>query len=178
MFALSRSGRPMASRQPNCRRQVTLASAAALAGNAGRRQVWSGRDADCRRVVGHLGETDAAGTAILDLDGTDDDDLALVTASATRAPDHAYCGRRLWFHRPRPVRRTDCGSMPPCCGAAWRRSANPLVQAESELALQLQVPRCRWKGSPSDRAQNQGGQRQLGMLHDGAGSPTSADGSR
>jgi hypothetical protein len=35
------------------------------------------------RVVRHLGETDAAGTAILDLDRTDDDDLALVTASAT-----------------------------------------------------------------------------------------------
>jgi hypothetical protein len=29
------------------------------------------------RVVGHLGETDAAGTAILDLDCTDNDDLAL-----------------------------------------------------------------------------------------------------
>jgi hypothetical protein len=39
------------------------------------------------RVVGHLGETDGAGTAILDPDGTDDDDLALMTASATRAPD-------------------------------------------------------------------------------------------
>jgi hypothetical protein len=44
----------------------------------------------------------------------------------------------------------------------------------SELALQLQVPRCRWDGSPSDRAQNQGGQRQLGMVHDGTGSPKSA----
>jgi hypothetical protein len=34
------------------------------------------------RVVGHLGETDAARTAILDLDCTDNDDLALVTAPA------------------------------------------------------------------------------------------------
>ena len=34
------------------------------------------------RIVGHLGKTDAAGTVILDLDRPDDEDLALVTASA------------------------------------------------------------------------------------------------
>ncbi len=48
------------------------------------------------RVVAHLGETDAAGTAILDLDRTDDDDLALVTASATTSHrTMLYCGRAI-----------------------------------------------------------------------------------
>jgi N-acyl-D-aspartate/D-glutamate deacylase len=52
------------------------------------------------------------------------------------------------------------------------------VQAESERAWQLQVPRCRWNGLPSDRPPRTRWPAALGMVQDGAGSSRSADGSR
>src|SRR5271170_1531891 len=105
------------------------------------------------RVVGHLGETDAARTAILDLDRADDDDFTLVTASATTSHrTMLYCGRRSRFHRPRPVRRADCGSVLPCGGAAWRRSPKPTCTSRERAGVAVAVPRCRWSGSPSDRS--------------------------
>src|SRR3984893_11030668 len=55
-----------------------------LGGSAGREIVGDERMQAVGRVVGHLGEADAAGSspAVLNLDGADDQHLALMAASA------------------------------------------------------------------------------------------------
>jgi hypothetical protein len=70
-------------------------------------------------------------------------------------------------------------------GAAWRSLAQlgadqptRFVRAESERALQLQVPRSVGTGRHQIGRPDPGGLRQLGMVQHGAGSSRPADGSR
>ncbi len=122
------------------------------------------------RIVGHLGKTDAAGTVILDLDRPDDEDLALVTASAATGQrtmlaaagnlgfiDLDQTGERIAVGRHHAV--AQLGADQP----------GRLVRAESELALQLQRRDAVGMGRHQIGRPEPDGQRQLGVVHDGAG---------
>jgi hypothetical protein len=102
------------------------------------------------RVVGHLAETDPAGTTILDR--TDDDDLALVAASdTTRYRTILTAAGDLGLI---DLHQTGERIAVRCHHAVAQLGVDQptrFVRAESERALELQVPRCRWNGSPSDR---------------------------
>ena len=122
------------------------------------------------RVVGHRGETDAARTAILDLDRADDEDLALVTA-----PTAAAHGIMLAAARDRGFVDLDqAGQRAAVRGdhaAAQLGAEQPcrLVRAEGELALQLQRRDAVGMGRHQIGRPKPDGQRQLGLMHDGAG---------
>ena len=124
------------------------------------------------RVVGHFFEADTTGASpvALDLDGADDQHLALAAAPAPAgerivlaaagdfgfidldqageraAAGHHHAAAQLGAHQPRR-----------------------LVRAQRELALQLQRRDAVGMGRHQIGRPEPGGQRQLGVVHDGAG---------
>ena len=121
------------------------------------------------RVVGHLGETDAAGTAILDLDRTDDQDLALVTAPAAT-------GHRIMLATAGDLGFVDLDQSGEriavrCHHATAQLDADQpsrFVRAEGELALQLQCRNAVGMGGHQIGRPEPGRQWQLGLVHDSA----------
>jgi hypothetical protein len=124
------------------------------------------------RVIGHLAEADpaGAGAAILDLDRADDENFALMAASATAAErivlaaadnlglvDFDQAGERAAAGRHH--------------AAAQLSSHQPgrFVRTQSELALQLQRRDAVGMGRHQIGCPKPGGQRQLGVVHDRAG---------
>ena len=124
------------------------------------------------RVIGHLGEPNAAGAgaAILDLDRAGDEDFALMAASATagervvlaaaddfglvnldQASEHAAVGR----HH--------------AAAQLCRHQPSRFVRAQSKLALQLQCRNAVGMGRHQIGRPEPRGQRQLGVVHDRAG---------
>src|SRR4051794_30373872 len=124
------------------------------------------------RVISDLAEADAAGAkpAVLDLDGADDQHFALMAAPAT-ARDRIVFGAAGDFGF---INLDEAGQQ-----AATRRAhaaaqlgadqPRRLVGAESELALQLQSRDAVGVGSHQISGPEPGGQRQLGVMHDGSG---------
>jgi len=125
------------------------------------------------RVVGHLAQANATGAkaAVFDLDGADDQHFALMAAPAT-------AGDRVVLAAARDFGFIDLDEAGQ--GAATRREhaaaqlgadqPRRLVGAESELALQLQSRDAIGVGSHQISGPEPGGQRQLGVMHDGSGS--------
>src|SRR3954451_3706153 len=124
------------------------------------------------RIVGHLLEADAtgAGPAILDLDGADYEYLALMAAPAAAGQgivlaaaddlgfvdlDEPGQGAAVASHHAAP----QFGTQQP----------SRLVGAEAELALQLQGRDAVGMGGHQIGGPEPQGQRQLGVMHDGAG---------
>ena len=111
------------------------------------------------RVVGHLGEPDAAVPRRRPRSRRRRRPAFCLDGCARRpSVDRTCCGRRSRFRRPRPGQQARSGRAPPCCGAAWHRAATRSCRAEVELALQLQsrdAPGLRrggcWNEWPSDR---------------------------
>ena len=125
------------------------------------------------RVVGHLAQANATGAkaAVFDLDGADDQHFALMAAPATAGDRVAFAAARDFGF----IDLDEAGQ-----GAATRREhaaaqlgadqPRRLVGAESELALQLQSRDAIGVGSHQISGPEPGGQRQLGVMHDGSGS--------
>ena len=124
------------------------------------------------RVVGHFGETDAAGSgaAALELDGADDEHLALMAAATAT-------GQRIVFAAARDFGFVDLdqaveGDPAGCDHAAAQLAAQEpgtAVRSQAELALQLQSRDPVGMGGHQIGRPEPGGQRQLGMVHDGPG---------
>jgi hypothetical protein len=127
----------------------------------------------CGRVIGYLAEADAAGAeaTVFDLDGADDQHFALMAASAPAGDRIVFAAARdFGFIQLDETRQR---------AAAWREHAaaqlgadqpRRLVGAETELALQLQNRDAVGVGSHQISGPEPGGQRQLGVMHDGSGS--------
>ena len=124
------------------------------------------------RVVRHLGEADAAGAgpAVRHLDGADEKELALVAAPAAAGEGIMLAAAGDFAH----VDFDQAGER----GAARRHHAaaqlgaqqpSALVGAEGELTLQLQSRDPVGMGGHQIGRPEPGGQRQLGVMHDGAG---------
>ncbi len=125
------------------------------------------------RVIGHLAEADATGAepAVFDLDGADDQHFALMAAPATardRVVFAAGCDFGFIYldeaGERTATRREHAAAQ---LGADQPRR---LVGAESELALQLQSRNAIGVGCHQISGPKPGGQRQLGVMHDGSGS--------
>ena len=133
-----------------------------VAGNEGMQAVG--------RVVGHLGETDAAGTAIFDLDRPDDEELALMTAPAA-------AGHRIMLAAAGDLGFVDLDQSGEriavrCHHAVAQLGADQpsrLVRAEGELALQLQCRDAVGMGRHQIGRPEPNGRRQLGLVHNGSG---------
>jgi len=125
------------------------------------------------RVVGHLAQANATGAkaAVFGLDGADDQHFALMAAPAT-------AGDRVVFAAVHDFGFIDLdeagqGAATRSEHAAAQLGADQprrLVGAESELALQLQSRDAIGVGSHQISGPEPGGQRQLGVVHDGSGS--------
>ena len=112
-----------------------------LGGSAGREIVGDERMQAVGRVVGHLGEADAAGSspAVLNLDGADDQHLALMAASAA-------AGERIILAAAGDLGFVDLNQAGERAAVGRHHAAaqlgahqpGGLVGAEGELALQLQ----------------------------------------
>jgi hypothetical protein len=139
----------------------------AAAGCAGKEGVEAGG-----RVISDLAEAHAAGAkpAVFGLDGADDQHFALMAAPAT-------AGDRIVFTAAGDFGFIDLDEAGQ--GAAARREhaaaqlgaeePRRLVGAEGELALQLQSRDAVRVGGHQIRRPEPGGQRQLGVMHDGSG---------
>ena len=124
------------------------------------------------RIIGDLAEADATGTAaaILDLDGADDQHFALMATSATT-------GDRIVFTTAGDfgfIHLDQTGQWAAIWGkhaAAQFGAEQPrrFVGAKSELALQLQRRDAVGMGSHQIGGPEPGGERQLGVMHDGSG---------
>jgi len=124
------------------------------------------------RVIGDLTQADAAGAeaAALDLDGADDQHFGLMAAPAA-------AGDRIVFPAARDfgfIHFDEAGER----AAAWGEHAlaqfgadqpRRLVRAESELTLQLQRRDAVGVGGHQISGPEPGGERQLGLMHDGSG---------
>ena len=124
------------------------------------------------RVVGHLGEPDAAGsgTAVLDLDGADDQHFALRAAAAAAGERIvlAAAGDFGFVDLDQAGERAAVG----CDHTAAQLGAHQprrLVRAEAELALQLQGGDAVGMGRHQIGRPEPSRQRQFGVLHDRAG---------
>ena len=124
------------------------------------------------RVIGDLAETDAAGTkaAVLDLDGADDQHFALMAAPATARDRIVFtaAGDFGFIDLDQSGKRAAARSEH---AAAQLGADQPrrLVGAETELALQLQSRDAVGVGRHQISGPEPGGQRQLGVMHDGSG---------
>ena len=124
------------------------------------------------RVIGDLAQADAAGTkaAVLDLDGADDQHFALMAAPATARDRIVFTAARdfgfidLDQSGKRAAARSEHAAAQ--LGADQPRR---LVGAETELALQLQSRDAVGVGRHQISGPEPGGQRQLGVMHDGSG---------
>ena len=124
------------------------------------------------RVISDLAQAQAAGAkpAVFDLDGADDQHFALMAAPAT-------AGERVVFAAAGDFGFIDLDEAGQ--GAAARREhaaaqlgadqPRRLVGAEGELALQLQRRDAVGVGGHQISGPEPGGQRQLGVVHDGSG---------
>jgi hypothetical protein len=133
------------------------------------------------RVIGDLAEADTAGArpAVLDLDGADDEHFAPMAApAAARDRIVSAAARDFGF-----INLDEAGQRAAARGehaAAQLGADQPrrLVGAESELTLQLQSRDAIGVGGHQISGPEPGCQRQLGVVHDGAGSdrglPTAA----
>jgi len=123
------------------------------------------------RVIGDLAEADATGAeaAVFDLDGADDQHFALMAAPAPARDRVVFVAARdLGL-----IHLDEAGQ-----GAAtWREHAaaqlgadqpGRLIGAKSELALQLQSRDAVGVGGHQISRPEPGGQRQLGVMHDGS----------
>jgi len=124
------------------------------------------------RIIGDLAEPDAAraAAAILDLDGSDHQHFALMTASAATGNGMVFAaaGDFSLIDLDEAGKRAATGGEH---AAAQFGAEQPrrLVGAESELALQLQRRNAIGMGSHQISGPEPGGQRQLGVMHDGSG---------
>ena len=116
--------------------------------------------------------TDAAGTqaAVLDLDGADDQHFALMAAPAAARDRIVYCGRRFRFHRLDQSGKRAAARSEHAAAQLGADEPRRLVGAETELALQLQSRDPVGVGRHQISGPEPGGQRQLGVVHDGSGS--------
>src|SRR5207245_3442861 len=124
------------------------------------------------RVIGDLAEADAAGAeaAIVELDSADDQHLALMTAPAA-------AGNRIVFAAADDFGFVDLNQAGKRAAAGGEHAAaqlgadqpGRLVRAESELALQLQRRDPVGVSGHQTSRPEPGGQRQLGVMHDGSG---------
>ena len=125
------------------------------------------------RVIGHLAQADAAGAeaAVRHLDGADDQHFALMAAPATAGDGIVFAAASdLGF-----IDLDQAGERAAARGehaAAQFGAQQPrrLVRAESELTLQLQRRDAIGVGGHQISRPEPGGQRQLGLMHDGSGS--------
>jgi hypothetical protein len=128
------------------------------------------------RVIGDPAEADAAGAAaaVLDLDGADDQHFALMAASAA-------AGDRIIFAAAGDFGFIDLDQTGQRAAARREHAAaqfgadqpRRLVGAECELTLQLQRRDAVGVGGHQISGPEPGGQRQLGVVHDGSGSDRS-----
>src|SRR5712671_8025898 len=133
------------------------------------------------RVIRDLAEADAAGAkpAVLDFDGADNQHFALMAAPATARDRIVFTAARDFGF----INLDEAGQR----AAARREHAaaqlgadqpRRLVGAESELPLQLQGRDAIGVGGHQISGPEPGGQRQIGVVHDGSGSdrglPTAA----
>src|SRR6516164_10064546 len=121
------------------------------------------------RVIGHFAKADTTGTAILDLDGAGDEDFALMAASAATGDRivFAAAGDFGFIHLDETGERAAARGEHAAAqfGAEQPRG---LVGAESELTLQLQRRDAVGVGGHQISGPEPGGQRQLGVMHDGS----------
>ena len=128
------------------------------------------------RVIGHLAQPNAAGpsTPVLDFDGADDKDLALVAATATARQWIIFAAAgNLGF-----INLNEAGQQAAVRGehaAAQLGAEQPrrLVGTESELTLQLQRRDPVGVGGHQIGGPEPSSQRQLGVMQDGSGSDRS-----
>ena len=124
------------------------------------------------RIIGDLAEPDAAraAAAILDLDGSDHQHFALMTASTGT-------GDRIVFAAAGDFSLIDLDEAGERAATGGEHAAaqfgaeqpRRLVGAKSELALQLQRRNAIGMGGHQISGPEPGGQRQLGVMHDGSG---------
>jgi hypothetical protein len=124
------------------------------------------------RAVGHFAQTDAAGSspAILDLDSADDQHPALMAAATTT-------GERIVLAAADDLGLVDFDEAGERVAAGCDHAAAQLaaeqpgtaVRSQAELALQLQSRDPVGMGGHQIGRPEPGGQRQLGMVHDGPG---------
>jgi len=124
------------------------------------------------RVIGHLAQADATGAkpVILDLNSADNQHFALVAAPAAGDRIVFAAANDLGF-----INFDQAGKRASARGehaAAQLGADQPrrLVGAEGELALQLQSRDAVGVGGHQISGPEPGGQRQLGVMHDGSGS--------
>jgi len=124
------------------------------------------------RVISDLADADAAGakSAVLDLDGADDQHFALMAAPATARDRIVFAAARDFGF----INLDEAGQGAAARGehAAAQLGANQprrLVGAESELTLQLQSRDAIGVGGHQISGPEPSGQRQLGVVHDGSG---------
>ena len=122
------------------------------------------------RIIGDLAEADAAGAAVLDLDGADDQQFAVMASPATPGERIVFAatGDFGFIHLDKPGKRAaprgehaaaQFGAEQPGC----------LIGAESELTLQLQRRDAIGMGGHQIGGPKPRGQRQLRVMHDGSG---------
>ena len=104
-------------------------------------------------VGGDFGQPQAAGrVSVPELDGADDQHLAVVAAPARGAGGIALGAKRGgWPRRFRPDPTTDCAQARPSPDAACGRAARRCVRTRCRAVSGVAGLRCRWNGSPSGR---------------------------
>ena len=124
------------------------------------------------RVVGQFGQADAAGSgaAVLDLNGADDQHLALMAAAAAAGQGIvlAAAGNFGLVDLDQTGERAAAGRDHAAAQLAAQQPGTA-VRPQAELALQLQGRDAVGMGGHQIGGPEPGGQRQLGVVHDGPG---------